>query len=95
MSNYDVILSPVAPSPAYKLGEMVDDPMAMYLSDIFTLTANLAGLPAISFPAGMSSDGLPIGLQLLGPILQEEKLLRAARMFEQATEWHLKRAELA
>ena len=67
----------------------------MYLSDIYTLSANLAGLPGISLPGGFSSGGLPIGIQLLGPPFAEETLLRAARMFERATSWHTKRPTLA
>jgi aspartyl-tRNA(Asn)/glutamyl-tRNA(Gln) amidotransferase subunit A len=86
----DVLLSPVAPTPAFKVGELVDDPLAMYLSDIYTLSANLAGLPGISLPGGFSSAGLPIGIQLLGPPFSEEPLLRAARMFERETAWHTK-----
>ncbi|MGC1273649.1 MAG: amidase family protein, partial [Planctomycetaceae bacterium] len=91
----DVMLTPVAPTPAFRLGDMVDDPLAMYLSDIFTIGANLAGLPGISIPAGMSSGGLPIGMQLLAPPLQEERLIRAARMFERETDWHTRRPPLA
>jgi aspartyl-tRNA(Asn)/glutamyl-tRNA(Gln) amidotransferase subunit A len=91
----DVLLSPVAPTPAFKVGELVDDPLAMYLSDIYTLGANLAGLPGISLPGGFSSGGLPIGIQLLGPPFAEETLLRAARMFERETPWHTKRPALA
>jgi aspartyl-tRNA(Asn)/glutamyl-tRNA(Gln) amidotransferase subunit A len=90
----DVLLSPVAPTPAFKVGELVDDPLAMYLSDIYTLGANLAGLPGISLPGGSSSGGLPIGIQLVGPPFAEETLLRAARMFERETPWHTKRPAL-
>jgi len=91
----DFIASPACPTPAFKIGELIDDPLAMYLSDMFTLGANLAGIPGISIPAGISSEGLPIGLQLLGPPLEEARLLRAARMFEQTTDWHQKIPELA
>lgn len=90
----DIIASPVTPTPAFKIGEMVNDPLAMYLSDIYTISANLAGLPGIALPAGMSSGNLPIGLQLVGPAFSEVKLLRAARMFETATDWHTTRASL-
>jgi aspartyl-tRNA(Asn)/glutamyl-tRNA(Gln) amidotransferase subunit A len=86
----DVLASPIAPTPAPKLGELVNDPLAMYLSDIYTISANLAGLPGLSLPCGFSSSGLPIGLQLLAAPFEEEKLLRAARMFEHATDWHTK-----
>jgi aspartyl-tRNA(Asn)/glutamyl-tRNA(Gln) amidotransferase subunit A len=87
----DVIASPVAPTPAFKIGELVDDPLAMYLSDIYTISANLAGLPGISIPAGLSSDKLPIGLQLLAPPFEEALLLRTARMYERETDWHRRR----
>ncbi|MFH1300615.1 MAG: amidase family protein, partial [Planctomycetota bacterium] len=86
-----IIATPVTPTPAFTIGELVDDPLAMYLADIFTTSANLSGIPGISIPAGMSKNNLPIGLQLLAPPLEEERLLRAARMFERETEWHLKR----
>ncbi len=94
-ADIDVILSPVSPTPAFRIGEHDDDPLGMYLADIYTLSANLAGLPGISIPAGFSSAGLPIGLQLMAPPLEEERLLRAARMFERETEWHTKRPALA
>ncbi len=87
----DVLASPIASTPAFRLGELVNDPLAMYLSDIYTISANLAGIPGLSLPCGLSSTGLPIGLQLLAAPFEEEKLFRAARMFERATEWHTKR----
>jgi aspartyl-tRNA(Asn)/glutamyl-tRNA(Gln) amidotransferase subunit A len=87
----DVILAPVAPTPAFKIGEKVDDPLTMYLSDIFTLSVNLAGIPGISVPCGFSPEGLPIGLQILGNHLCEEKILKVAYNFEQATEFHKKK----
>jgi aspartyl-tRNA(Asn)/glutamyl-tRNA(Gln) amidotransferase subunit A len=87
----DVIACPVAPTPAFKIGELVNDPLAMYLSDIYTISANLAGLPGITIPAGFSSNNLPIGLQLLAEPFEEERLLRAARMFERETDWHRRR----
>ena len=85
-ADVDVIASPVSPTPAFKIGALIDDPLAMYLQDLYTLSANLAGIPGISIPAGLSSDGLPIGLQLLAPAFEEERLLRAARMFERESE---------
>jgi aspartyl-tRNA(Asn)/glutamyl-tRNA(Gln) amidotransferase subunit A len=88
----DVILTPVAPTPAFKIGEKVDDPLQMYLSDIFTIPVNLAGTCALSVPAGFSTSGLPIGLQLIGKPFGEETILRAAHAFEQATEWLTRKA---
>ncbi|MCP4366518.1 MAG: Asp-tRNA(Asn)/Glu-tRNA(Gln) amidotransferase subunit GatA, partial [Deltaproteobacteria bacterium] len=87
----DVILSPVAPTPAFKIGENVDDPLTMYLSDIFTLSANLAGIPGMSVPCGFSKTGLPIGLQIMGSHFGEEKILRTAYNFEQSTDFHKKK----
>lgn len=90
----DVILSPVAPTPAFTIGEKVDDPLTMYLSDVYTLSANLAGIPGASVPCGFSSKGLPIGLQIMGKHFQEEKILNVAWNFEQATDFHKKKPEL-
>ncbi len=90
----DLIAGPVTPTPAYKLGEKVDDPLAMYLFDLYTVSTNLAGLPGISIPGGFSSSGLPIGLQLQAPPFEEERLLRGAHMFQQATDWHTRKPEL-
>lgn len=87
----DVILGPTTPTPAFKIGELIDDPLAMYLNDVYTIAANLAGLPAISLPCGFTKSGLPIGLQLQAPPFEEERLLRAARMYEQTTHWHERR----
>ncbi|KAB0667449.1 Asp-tRNA(Asn)/Glu-tRNA(Gln) amidotransferase subunit GatA [Oryzomonas japonica] len=92
--HVDAILTPVAPTPAFKIGEMVDDPLQMYLSDIFTIPVNLAGTCAMSVPAGFSASGLPIGLQLIGKPFGEETILRAGHAFEQATEWHMRKAEI-
>ncbi len=83
-----LIACPVSPTPAFRLGEKLADPLTMYLSDIFTISANLAGIPGISVPCGFSSQGLPIGLQLLGPAFGEADILKAAYAFEQATEFH-------
>ena len=90
----DIILSPVAPTPAFTIGKNADDPLTMYLSDIFTLSANLSGIPGISIPCGFSKTGLPIGLQIMGNHFNEEILLKAAYSFEQATDFHLKKPEL-
>ncbi len=87
----DVIVGPTSPTAAFRLGERTADPLRMYLADIYTIGANLAGLPAISVPCGFTTGGLPIGLQLIAPVLAEERLLRAARMYERATEWHERR----
>jgi aspartyl-tRNA(Asn)/glutamyl-tRNA(Gln) amidotransferase subunit A len=84
----DAILTPTSPTCAFKIGEKVDDPLKMYLSDIFTISANLAGIPGISIPCGFSEEGLPIGLQFLGKHFDEETLFKVAYAFEQATEWH-------
>jgi aspartyl-tRNA(Asn)/glutamyl-tRNA(Gln) amidotransferase subunit A len=92
--SVDVILTPVAPTPAFRIGEKVNDPLQMYLSDIFTIPVNLAGTCGISVPAGLSSAGLPIGVQLIGKPFGEEMLLRSAYAFEQATEWHNLQAKL-
>jgi len=87
----DCIMMPVSPTPAFKIGEKIDDPLTMYLSDIYTIAANLAGIPAISVPCGFDENGLPIGLQILAPAFAEGKLLRIARMYEAQTDWHRKR----
>jgi len=80
----DAILTPTAPSPAFAIGEKMDDPIAMYLNDVFTVPVNLAGLPAISVPAGLSGDGLPLGLQVIGKAFDEETMLRVAAVLEDA-----------
>jgi aspartyl-tRNA(Asn)/glutamyl-tRNA(Gln) amidotransferase subunit A len=84
----DLIIGPVTASPAFKIGEKADDPLAMYLVDLYTVSANLSGIGGIAFPCGMSSGGLPIGVQLQAPPFEEERLLRGAAMFQQATDWH-------
>lgn len=90
----DVIVTPTAPTPAFRLGEKVQDPLQMYLSDIFTISVNLAGVPAISLPCGFSKARLPIGLQIIGRSCDEERIIRAAYTFEQHTDYHFKRPEL-
>jgi aspartyl-tRNA(Asn)/glutamyl-tRNA(Gln) amidotransferase subunit A len=84
----DVIACPTSPTTAFKIGEKVDDPLQMYLSDVFTLNQNLAGICGLSLPCGFDGQGLPIGLQLNGPAFGEEKIIHAAYAYEQATEWH-------
>ncbi len=90
----DVIMTPTSPTVSFKVGEKVSDPLSMYLSDIYTIPANLAGIPAISVPCGFSKSGLPIGLQLMGKAFDEEMLLRVSYTYEQNTEWHLKKPKL-
>jgi aspartyl-tRNA(Asn)/glutamyl-tRNA(Gln) amidotransferase subunit A len=90
----DVIVGPTSPTAAFRIGEKVAEPLAMYLSDVYTIGANLAGLPGVSVPCGFTQIGLPIGLQILGPALSEDKVLRVARMYERATDWHTRRPRL-
>ena len=91
----DAIVTPTYPTSAFKIGEKVNDPLTMYLSDIFTIPANLAGIPGISLPCGFTSEGLPIGLQILSDSFQEEKLLQVAAAYEQETGWHGQKPDLA
>ena len=91
--DVDVIAGPTTPTPAFRLGERLDDPIAMYLADVFTVGVNLAGLCAVSVPAGFA-DGLPVGLHLTGNHLDEARLLNVAHRFQQATDWHLARPPL-
>jgi aspartyl-tRNA(Asn)/glutamyl-tRNA(Gln) amidotransferase subunit A len=87
----DVILAPTAPTPAFRIGEKTEDPLQMYLSDIFTIPVNIAGIPGISIPCGFSRENLPIGLQIMGKHFDEGMLLRVAYAFEQNTDFHLKK----
>jgi aspartyl-tRNA(Asn)/glutamyl-tRNA(Gln) amidotransferase subunit A len=80
----DVLLTPTAPGPAFGIAEKTDDPIAMYLNDVFTVTVNLAGLPGISVPAGLNSEGLPLGLQLIGKAFDEATLFRVGEVIEKA-----------
>ncbi len=93
-AQVDALITPTTPGPAFRLGERTADPLAMYLADIYTLSANLAGIPGLSIPGGFTSGGLPIGLQLLGRPFEESRLLAIARAFEQAHDWHRRRPEL-
>ncbi|MFA5160231.1 MAG: amidase, partial [Candidatus Omnitrophota bacterium] len=90
----DVILSPTSPTAAFKIGEKAADPIAMYLSDIFTIPANLAGIPAMSVPCGFTNGGLPIGLQLMARPFDESTMFRAAYAFEQETGIYKKKPKL-
>lgn len=92
--KYDLILGPTAPTPAFRIGDQIDDPLTMYLNDIFSIPVNLAGVPGISVPCGFNGEGLPIGLQLIGKAFDEPTLLRAAHAFEQATDYHTRKPAL-
>ena len=92
--KYDVIVTPTSPTPAFKIGEKTQDPLTMYLSDIFTISANLAGIPGVSIPCGFTGNNLPVGLQILGRPFDEETILRTAWNYEQDTEWHRKKPDL-
>jgi aspartyl-tRNA(Asn)/glutamyl-tRNA(Gln) amidotransferase subunit A len=93
-TGVDIILTPTAPTTAFRIGEKSSDPISMYLSDIFTIPANLAGIPAISVPCGFDEQGMPVGLQLMAKPFAEEQLLNAAFTYEQAAGWHKERAKL-
>ena len=90
----DVVMGPTSPTAAFKIGEKSDNPLAMYLSDIYTISCNLAGIAGISIPCGFTKSGLPIGLQILAAPFEEDKLLRVARMHEKATDWHTRRPKM-
>jgi len=95
--RYDALIAPVTPTPAFKIGEKVDDPMSMYLNDVFTLPVNIAGLPGTSVPGGFVEQDdkqLPVGLQVIAKPFDEPSMLRVAHAYEQATEWHTRRAQL-
>ncbi len=91
LAEVDVILGPTTPTPAFRMGEHTKDPLEMYLADIYTVSANLAGVPAISLPCGFSDDGLPIGMQLQAAPFAEDVLLRVGHQYQQQTEWHHRR----
>jgi aspartyl-tRNA(Asn)/glutamyl-tRNA(Gln) amidotransferase subunit A len=92
----DVIACPTSPTAAFKIGEKSGDPLRMYLNDVFTVTCNIAGIAGISIPCGFTTGDkpLPIGLQLLGPNFSEAKLLRVARVYESATDWHKRSSDV-
>ena len=89
--DVDLLVAPVMPTPAFEVGEKIEDPLQMYLSDMYTISASLAGIPAMSVPCGFSQKGLPIGLQILGRSFEEETIIRAARAYERVTDWKKKR----
>jgi aspartyl-tRNA(Asn)/glutamyl-tRNA(Gln) amidotransferase subunit A len=91
--KFDALVTPTSPTPPFKIGEKVDDPLQMYLSDVCTLPINIAGVPAISIPAGFA-DGLPIGMQIIGKPFSEETLLKIAHAYQQATDWHKRRPDI-
>ena len=91
--NVDVIMSPSSPSSAFKIGSKTEDPIEMYLEDLFTISSNLAGVPAMSIPHGFA-NGLPIGLQLIGNYLEESKILNFAHQYQKCSDWHLKNPNL-
>jgi aspartyl-tRNA(Asn)/glutamyl-tRNA(Gln) amidotransferase subunit A len=90
----DAIITPTAPTTAFKLGEKTQDPLQMYLSDLFTISVNLAGLPALSLPCGFDSQGLPIGIQIIGKHFDESTILKVGYVYEQSTEWHKRKPQL-
>lgn len=92
--HVDVIAAPVAPTTAFRIGEHTDDPLAMYLEDVFTLPANLAGVPGLTFPVGFDEQGMPVGMQLMGVHFREDVLFRCAYAYQQATDWHNHRPRL-
>jgi len=91
----DVIAAPVAPTTAFRLGEHTEDPLAMYLEDVFTLPTNLAGVPGLAFPVGFDAQGLPVGMQLMGPHFREDVLFRVAHAYQQVTDWHERKPPLS
>jgi aspartyl-tRNA(Asn)/glutamyl-tRNA(Gln) amidotransferase subunit A len=88
--SVDVLVSPTAPTTAFKAGDKTSDPLSMYLVDLMTIPVNLAGLPGISVPCGFDAEGLPVGLQIIGNVLREDQVFQVAYAYEQATNWHLK-----
>jgi len=90
----DVIVTPTAPTTAFRIGEKIQTPLQMYLSDIYTISINLAGLPALSLPCGFDADGLPIGMQFIGRPFDEAMILNVAYTYEQSTEWHKRKPKL-
>lgn len=92
--KFDLLISPVSPTPPFKIGEKMEDPLAMYMSDVLTVPVNPAGIPAISVPAGFTKNGLPVGLQIMGPMLGETKILQLARSYEEINKWYKRKPNL-
>ena len=92
--DHDCVITPTSPTAAFKIGEKVNDPLKMYLSDIYTISANLAGIPAISIPCGFTKKGLPVGLQIFAKPFAEETLFKVAYAYEQSTPWHTMKPKL-
>ncbi len=95
LEKADLLVTPTAPTPAFRLGEKLEDPLTMYLSDVLTISINLAGVPALSIPCGFTAAGLPIGMQLIARPFAEETLFRAAGAYQEATDWHKREPEMA
>ena len=93
--SVDMIATPVAPTTAFRAGEHSNDPLAMYLEDVFTLPCNLAGVPGLAFPVGFDNAGMPVGMQLMGPHFREDILFRTAHAYQQVTDWHKRVPEIA
>ena len=93
--NVDVIAAPVAPTTAFRIGDHTGDPLSMYLEDVFTLPANLAGVPGLTFPVGYDHQGLPVGMQMMGPRFKEQLLFEIAHAFQQTTDWHTREPDLS
>ena len=93
-SKFDLLLGPTTPTTAFKAGERINDPLAMYLEDIYTVSANIAGLPALNIPCGFDRDNMPIGLQLTGKAFSESLLIQAGYTFEQNSGFHLCRPDI-
>jgi aspartyl-tRNA(Asn)/glutamyl-tRNA(Gln) amidotransferase subunit A len=91
--KYDALVTPTSPTVPFKIGEKVQDPVQMYLSDVFTIPINIAGVPAISIPGGFA-DGLPIGLQVIGKPFAEENILKVAHAYQQITDWHKRKPQI-
>jgi len=90
----DLILGPVSPTPPFKIGEMVSDPLKMYIADILTVSANLAGIPGLAFPCGFTKNNLPVGLQLLGPHFSEDLLFEVGKKYQNLTDFHKKKPNI-